>query len=80
MRDNVKGFAKAKVDIHCSPLIHLASHIIVESNVFVQEKFPFHKSIQTIPITCLSSMCLEMVSRKVSSFTFPGIDVRPIGL
>lgn len=80
MGDHVKGFAKAEVGIHCSPLIHLVSHIIVESNVFGQAKFSFHKSMQTIPITFLSSMCLETVSRKISSFTFAGIELKPIGL
>lgn len=79
MRDHVKGFAKAEVGIHCSPLIHTHSHIIVENNVFGQRS-SFHKSMQTIPITFLSSMCLEMVSREISSFTLPGTELKPIGL
>lgn len=78
--DHVKGFAKAEVGIHCSPLIHLVSHIIVESNVFGQAKFSFHKSIKTISLTFWSSMCLEMMSRKISTFTLPDIELKPVGL
>lgn len=65
---------KVKVNnMDCSPVFHTASHLTVEGNELGQVQFPLYKSMLTTLITFLSFMCLEMLSRRIFSITFPRI-------
>ena len=50
MGDCVESLAEVKVDnIHGSPFVYLASHVIVESYQIGQAWFPFGESMLTTP-------------------------------
>lgn len=54
MEDLAESLSKDKVkSIHCSPLMHGASHLITEGNKVGQMSFAFDKAILALPNHCL---------------------------
>ena len=80
MGDSVKSLAEVKLDnIHCSPLIYPASHVIIGGYLFGEHDFHLVNPCRPFLIT-FSSTCLKMTSRINSSITFPGMEMWLIGL
>lgn len=71
----LKTLLKFKIIIHYSPLIHQASHLVVEGYQVDQHDFPFINPCVLLSDILLSLMRLEMVSRRICSITFPQIKV-----
>ena len=77
MGDSVYSFAKVKANnIHCSHLLHQASHHIGAGYPVAEGWFLLHKFLLTTPDNILSFLCLETASRISCSSTSPGIKVR----
>ena len=54
MGDHVESLAEVEIDnIHCSPLIYPASHVIAESYQIGQAWFPLGESMLTTPYNLL---------------------------
>ena len=74
----IKSLTEAKVDaISCSSLIHQNSHSIIEGYKVGQACFSLGETLLAVSNpTTVSSMCLDIASRKICSIIIPGTEVR----
>lgn len=67
-----KTFLKSRTNnIHRSPLIHHTRHLFVKGYRVGQALFPLYKAMLITHHHLLSLMCLEVISNRICSITFP---------